>query len=204
MASSYRMEISPIRDDAETRVCAEMMASTEPWLTIGRTADECYALLGDPLRETFVARENDALLGFVVIVMQGAFVGYIQAICVTPDARGSGGGTQLVAFAECLSLRLVVQSARSRALRTARLHAGRRADRLSDPRPFRGADAQEHCADSGVPPMRRSSQCMEVTTLAARDRWMESHRHIRDRCVGVAGRVHGDAAGAPQMLQRLV
>jgi ribosomal protein S18 acetylase RimI-like enzyme len=99
------MEISPIRDDAETHACAEMMASTEPWLTIGRTAGECYALLGDPMRETFVAREDGVLRGFVVIVMQGAFVGYIQAICVAPDARGSGVGTQLVAFAEDRILR---------------------------------------------------------------------------------------------------
>jgi len=77
-----------------------MMSSTEPWLTIGRTFDECYALLRDPLREVFVAREDDALRGFIVLVMKGAFVGYIQAICVAPDARGSGVGTQLVAFAE--------------------------------------------------------------------------------------------------------
>ena len=77
-----------------------MMASTEPWLTIGRTEDECYALLRDPLRETYVAREGEVPLGFIVLVMQGAFVGYIQAICVAPDARGSGIGTQLVAFAE--------------------------------------------------------------------------------------------------------
>jgi ribosomal-protein-alanine N-acetyltransferase len=94
------MEISPLRDEDELRACAAMMASTEPWLTIGRPFDECCTLLRDPLREVHVAREGEALRGFIVLVMQGAFVGYIQAICVAPNARGSGVGTQLVAFAE--------------------------------------------------------------------------------------------------------
>ena len=32
--------------------------------------------------------------------MHGAFVGYIQTVCVDADARGSGTGTRLVEFAE--------------------------------------------------------------------------------------------------------
>jgi ribosomal protein S18 acetylase RimI-like enzyme len=32
--------------------------------------------------------------------MHGAFVGYIQIVAVTPGARGSGVGTELIRFAE--------------------------------------------------------------------------------------------------------
>lgn len=99
------MEISPLRDDAEARVCAEMMASTEPWLTIGRTAAESFALLRDPSREVYVARDAERILGFVILVMQGAFVGYIQTVCVAPETRGGGIGSQLIAFAEARILR---------------------------------------------------------------------------------------------------
>lgn len=82
-----------------------MMSSTEPWLTIGRNFDDCYTLLRDPLREVYAAREGDDIRGFIVIVMKGAFVGYIQAICVAPDTRGSGVGSRLIAFAEKRILR---------------------------------------------------------------------------------------------------
>ena len=37
-----------------------MMSSSEPWLTIGRTFDECLALLVDPTREVYVAAEGGA------------------------------------------------------------------------------------------------------------------------------------------------
>lgn len=77
-----------------------MMASSEPWLTIGRTFDECLALLVDPAREVYVAEEGGAVRGFIIINMQGAFSGYIQTICVAPDTRGSGIGSGLVAHAE--------------------------------------------------------------------------------------------------------
>ena len=77
-----------------------MMASSEPWITIGRTFDECLAQLVDPTREVYVAAEDDAARGFIIINMHGAFSGYIQTICVEPATRSSGLGSRLVAFAE--------------------------------------------------------------------------------------------------------
>ena len=49
-----------------------MMCSTDPWITIGRTFDECIDILKDPLQEVYVAVDGEQLLGFVVIMMRGA------------------------------------------------------------------------------------------------------------------------------------
>ena len=43
---------------------------------------------------------GDELLGFVIIVMQGALVGYIRVLCVDPSVRSQGLGSRLLAFAE--------------------------------------------------------------------------------------------------------
>ena len=40
------------------------------------------------------------MLGLVVITMYGTFKGYIQALCVAPEARGQGLGEKLMRYAE--------------------------------------------------------------------------------------------------------
>lgn len=96
------MQIRPWQnDDAEARACAEMMATTDPWLTLGRDFEQCLAFLTDGLKEIHVAIGPDgAPLGFIVLNMRGAFVGYIQTICVAAAARGTGIGSELMRFAE--------------------------------------------------------------------------------------------------------
>jgi ribosomal-protein-alanine N-acetyltransferase len=93
------LAIRPISGDAEARRCAEMMCSTEPWITIGRTFEESLDIVKDPTREVYVA-DDDGIAGFVILNMHGAFVGYIQTVCVDAKARGGGIGTRLVEFAE--------------------------------------------------------------------------------------------------------
>lgn len=92
--------IRPLSGIEETRRCAEMMCSTEPWITIGRTLEESLALLRDETREIYVAEESGVIRGFIILNMRGAFVGYIQTVCVDSNLRGSGIGTRLVEFAE--------------------------------------------------------------------------------------------------------
>ncbi len=94
------MEIRPLGNADEARRCAEMMCSTEPWITIARNFDESLALVGDPTREVYVAYGGGELQGFIILNMRGAFVGYIQTVCVDANARGAGIGTRLVEFAE--------------------------------------------------------------------------------------------------------
>ena len=92
--------IEPLQNDDDARACAAMMCSTDPWLTLRRSFNECLRTITDPIGETYVARQDGAVRGFIIVVMRGAFVGYIRSICVAADARGSGVGSGLMAFAE--------------------------------------------------------------------------------------------------------
>jgi ribosomal protein S18 acetylase RimI-like enzyme len=85
---------------AEAEACAHMMAGSEPWITLGRSYDASLALLESPDRECHVALADGAVVGFFILNMHGAFVGYIQTVCVAAEARGRGIGTELVRFAE--------------------------------------------------------------------------------------------------------
>jgi ribosomal-protein-alanine N-acetyltransferase len=77
-----------------------MMATSEPWITLGRNLDECLALVRDRSREVYVAHDAGRPVGFIILNMQGAFIGYIQSVCVAAEARGHGVGTEIVRFAE--------------------------------------------------------------------------------------------------------
>ena len=92
--------IEPLGNDEDASACAAMMAGSEPWLTLRRSYDECLRVVTDPTCETYVARDDGAVRGFIIINMRGAFIGYVRSICVAADARGGGLGSQLVAFAE--------------------------------------------------------------------------------------------------------
>jgi [ribosomal protein S18]-alanine N-acetyltransferase len=100
-----RPVIQRLSTDAEAWACAELMASSDPWRRLGRTLEQSYRIVRDPAREVYVALERSGLgaarvAGFIVIIMQGAFVGYIQSVAVRDDRRGHGLGTALIALAE--------------------------------------------------------------------------------------------------------
>lgn len=92
--------IEPACSDADREACARMMCSSDPWVTLGRTFERCLTAVSDPARELYVARSGDEVTGFILLTMKGQFPGYITSVCVAESARGSGLGTQLVAFAE--------------------------------------------------------------------------------------------------------
>ena len=96
------MIVRLLESDDEARSCARIMAASEPWITLHRDYEASLAIIRDPLREVYVAVPAGAsdVLGFVIVVMHGAFVGYIQSIAVREDWRGRGLGTRLIAFAE--------------------------------------------------------------------------------------------------------
>jgi ribosomal-protein-alanine N-acetyltransferase len=94
------LSIRPIGGDAEAETCARHMASSEPWITLGRDYEASLALFRDPGRERYVAHCDDRFAGFLVLVMQGAFTGYIQSIYVVPELRNQGVGAALIRFAE--------------------------------------------------------------------------------------------------------
>lgn len=78
-----------------------MMSTTDPWVRLGRTLEQCLAIVLDPSRETYVSVDGGVVRGFIIIYMRmGVFTGYIQTICVAAESRGRGVGSGLVAFAE--------------------------------------------------------------------------------------------------------
>lgn len=94
------IEIKLLEHQDEARACAELMANSEPWLTLGRTFDDGLKLLSDAGKEVYVARDEKAVAGFIILDMCGAFRGYIQTIGVMSEWRGRGVGTRLIKFAE--------------------------------------------------------------------------------------------------------
>ena len=102
--------IRPLASDAEARACATLMSSNDPWITFGRSFNESYRIIRDPAREVYVALDDSAgdgpqVAGFTIVVMQGAFVGYIQSIAVATSWRSRGLGSALIAYAERRILR---------------------------------------------------------------------------------------------------
>ncbi len=92
--------IGKMKTRAEAEWCAGLMSSSEPWRTLGRSREQALAIITSPDREVYLARVGEEPAGFVIIVMSGALVGYIQSIAVSPEMRGRGVGTALMGFAE--------------------------------------------------------------------------------------------------------
>ncbi len=81
--------------------CAQLMAATDPWITLGRDQQSCAVALRRPGSELFLARRGDLPLGFILLRANGvAGSPYIAAIAVAAEARGRGVGTHLLIFAE--------------------------------------------------------------------------------------------------------
>jgi ribosomal protein S18 acetylase RimI-like enzyme len=94
------LTIRPLETREEAEACARMMAGTEPWITLRRGYEACLRVMLDETRERYVAYRGAELAGLLILNVKGAFVGYVQSVCASPQARGTGVGTALVAFAE--------------------------------------------------------------------------------------------------------
>jgi ribosomal protein S18 acetylase RimI-like enzyme len=79
---------------------AKVMAESEPWATLGTGYERSLNLLSNAARERYLVRVAGEPAGFLMISMQGAFVGYIQLLGVAPEFRGRGAGKALIEFAE--------------------------------------------------------------------------------------------------------
>lgn len=103
----HAIVVRALESDDEARACARIMATSEPWVTIGRTYEESLDIVCDAAREVYVATPIDGaeVVGFVILDLRGAFVGYIRSVAVREDWRGRGLGTRLIGFAEGRILR---------------------------------------------------------------------------------------------------
>jgi len=93
--------IRPIGGDDEVRACAQIMVSSDPWITLGRTMEQALAILRDrEVQEVYVAVHENTVVGFAVLVLKGAFTGYIRTVAVHADWRSAGLGRRLIRAAE--------------------------------------------------------------------------------------------------------
>jgi len=98
--SGKSLAIRTLRGPDEARKCALLMTDSEPWVTLRRTYDESLKILSDSSKEIYVAVKGGTLVGFIILNMQGAFVGYVQTVCIAPEWRSKGIGSRLLKFAE--------------------------------------------------------------------------------------------------------
>jgi len=77
-------------------MCAQIMASSEPWVTLGRSRDEVLDILADPISESYLFISDGTTIGFAIIIMSGAWVGYIRSIVIKPKYRNRGFGTRII------------------------------------------------------------------------------------------------------------
>ena len=123
-------------DDAEW--CAQLMAASEPWITLRRDLAGCRTALARPGTELFVARDGASLVGFVLVAPYGfAAAPYIASIAVAPDSRGRGIGSAMLEFIEAHfagrgHLFLLASSFNDRAQNVYRRHGFERVGELRD------------------------------------------------------------------------
>ena len=72
------IKIRKLQAATEAEICAQMMATSDPWLTLQRDYAASLKFVTDPVREVYLAVNHKEIVGFIVLVMQGAFVGYIH------------------------------------------------------------------------------------------------------------------------------
>jgi ribosomal-protein-alanine N-acetyltransferase len=94
------LQIKRLETKEEIEFCARMMASLEPWITLRRDYEASVETLSVPSKEVYLAMIDEQIAGFTILNMKGGFVGYLQTLCVAPEWRNQGIGSQLMAFAE--------------------------------------------------------------------------------------------------------
>ena len=92
--------VEPLDRNGEAAECAELMVTSEPWVTLRLARETALAILTDPAKEVHAIRDANGVAGFVVIDMRGLLRGYVQILCVRPDCRRQGFGSDLLRWAE--------------------------------------------------------------------------------------------------------
>jgi [ribosomal protein S18]-alanine N-acetyltransferase len=95
-----KLIIRPIQGAIEPEQCARMAVEEDPWVRFGTSYEASLRRMQDTSKEICVAESNKQVIGFVIVNMQGAFIGYIQTICVAAEQRGRGVGTKLIEWSE--------------------------------------------------------------------------------------------------------
>ena len=95
-----KLNIVQVSTEKEKTACAEMMAASEPWITLGISMDHIMNSLNDPLFEVYAAYLKDELVGTMVIHTKGSFSGYLKSIAVKAGRSGKQLGEKMMEFIE--------------------------------------------------------------------------------------------------------
>jgi len=93
-------KVKRLKNYEEIKICARMMADSEPWITLRRDYLASVKTLSAPSKEVYLGLVGEQIAGFTILNMNGGFIGYIQTLCVAPEWRNNGFGSELMSFAE--------------------------------------------------------------------------------------------------------
>lgn len=80
---------------------AELLAGTEPWISLGLTRDQCQKNCHDPEYLLYIAHRDGKPCGALLMQRRGvAGSPYIKSLAVSSDYRSQGVGETLMKFAE--------------------------------------------------------------------------------------------------------
>jgi ribosomal-protein-alanine N-acetyltransferase len=94
------LKICRVKNAEDKETCVELMAASEPWITLAMSREHLMDTLNDPLNEVFAARMNEEIVGTMVVQTRGAFTGYLKSIAVKPDWQGRHLGKRMMTFLE--------------------------------------------------------------------------------------------------------
>ena len=95
-----KLKIVRISTEREKTACAEIMAGSETWITLGIPMDEIMKTLNAPLQDVYAAYVEDEIVGTMVIHTGGAFSGYLKSIAVKPGWRNQELDEKMMEFIE--------------------------------------------------------------------------------------------------------
>ncbi len=86
---------------AQREWAAQLMASTDPWRTLGRDLEQCREICSRPGYELFIDTRDGRPAGMLLLHPRGAMGSpYIATVAVAQEFRNQRVGTGLVRFAE--------------------------------------------------------------------------------------------------------
>ncbi|MEN8121421.1 MAG: N-acetyltransferase [Bacteroidota bacterium] len=95
-----KLDIRKVSTEAEKMICANIMASTEPWITLGINYDKLMNTINDSLNEVFVAYVQKEIIGTIIIQTKGAFSGYLKSIAIKTNWQDKHLGKIMMKFLE--------------------------------------------------------------------------------------------------------
>lgn len=95
-----RINILRAADESEYEQSAMILTVNDPWAKLGRTYEYSYAKVHEPEGELIVAKLGEKVIGCLLLEMHSTLKAFVRALCVVPEHRNGGVGSQLLSYAE--------------------------------------------------------------------------------------------------------